>query len=112
MDFKGRGAERIKSDNLAAFILYDKDGKIVNQGMAKTMDISRTGAAIEFHTPLEEGLKIELTLGMGNEVVKISGTVKNTAVIDERNFHIGIEFDFLTEEDINRIGMLYPSIIK
>ena len=112
LEFKGRGTERVKSDNLIAFILFDSNGKMVNQGMAKAMDISRTGVALEFHDSLEQGLKIEMTMGMGDEVVKTKGVIKNVAVIDEHSYHIGVEFDFLTEEDLNRIGMIYPSVIK
>jgi len=112
LEFQGRGTERIKSDNLIAFILYDSKGEKVNQGMARAMDISRSGIALEFSAPLDLGLKIELSMGMGDEVAKAVGTVKNVAIIDERSYHIGIEFEFLTEDDLNQIGMIYPSILK
>jgi len=40
------------------------------------------------------------------------GTVQNQKKIAPDVYHIGIAFDFLTEEDLNKIGMVYPSILK
>ena len=61
---------------------------------------------------LEADAQIELTLGMGEEVVKANGIVKNTKKISDDEYQVGIEFKFLTEEDLSIIGMQYPSILK
>lgn len=112
MEFQGRGAERIKSDSLIAFIVKDDKGDQIFQGMARAMDISRSGVALESPMALEVGHKVEMDMGMGDEVVRVSGIIKNVVPSDDKNFHIGIEFDFLTEEDLNRIGMIYPAVLK
>lgn len=112
MDFEGRGAKRIESDNLVAYRLVDKDNNTISQGMVKAIDISKTGIAIQSKEFMEADTLIELSLGMGEEVVKASGIVKNIKKITDNEFHIGIEFKFLTEEDINIIAMQYPSILK
>ena len=112
MEFKGRGAPRVESDNLLAFKLFDQEKVEIGEGMVKALDISRTGVAIEAHYPMESGLRIELTIGMGDEVVHVSGRVQNSKKLAERIYQIGIEFDFLTEEDLNKIGMLYPEVLK
>ena len=112
MEFKGRGVERIKSDSLIAFVVKDETGNNVFQGMARAMDISHSGVALELQAELETGQKIEMDMGMGEEVVHVSGIIKNVAPIDKQNFHVGVEFDFLTEEDLNRIAMVYPAILK
>jgi len=112
LEFKGRVAPRVESDNLLAFRLFDPQGREVNEGTVKTLDISRTGIAIETPYPMENGYHIELTIGMGDEVVKAKGVVQNQKQIKEHVYHVGIEFDFLTEEDLNRIGMVYPEVLK
>ncbi len=95
-----------------AFRLFDDNDRVVNQGMVKTIDISRSGVAIQSQYEMPEGAKIELTIGMGTDVVKTCGLIKNLKKIDEDYYQIGIEFDFLTDEDLNKIGMIYPSILK
>ncbi|MEJ2054069.1 MAG: hypothetical protein P8X42_09135, partial [Calditrichaceae bacterium] len=61
MDFEGRGAKRIESDNLVAYRIIDKDNNTIGQGMVKTLDISKTGIAILSKEFMETGAQIELT---------------------------------------------------
>ncbi len=112
MEFKGRGAERVQTDNLLAFTVIAKEGQPIYQGMAKTLNISRSGIALEYNVPFEKGFRIELTIGMGAEVVKTTGTIMNVAELTPGIFQIGVQFDFLTEEDLNAIAMVYPSILQ
>lgn len=112
MDFEGRGAKRIESDNLVAYRLIDKDNNTISQGMVTTVDISKTGIAIQSKEFMEAEAQIELSLGMGEEVVKAIGVVKNIKKVSDDEYHVGIEFKFLTEEDLNIIAMQYPSILK
>ena len=112
MEFTGRGAPRVESDNLLAFRLFDKEGTNINEGTVLTLDISRTGIAIESPFLMEAGYKIELTLGMGDEIVKAMGTVQNSKKIEDNKYHVGIEFDFLTEDDLHKVGMIYPEVLK
>ena len=112
MDFEGRGASRIQSENLLAYRLFDEVNNVLNEGMVKTLDISRSGIAIQSQVPMEVGLKIEITIGMGNDTVKTIGRVQNQKKIDGHNYQIGIEFDFLSDDDLNKIGMRYPSILR
>jgi len=92
--------------------VINPDGKEINQGMPKTLNISRSGIALEYNMAFEKGYKIKLTIGMGDEVVKTSGTIMNTAELTPGVFQVGVQFDFLTEEDLNRIAMIYPSILQ
>ena len=112
MDFEGRGAKRIESDNLVAYRLVDKDDNTISQGMVTTVDISKTGIAIQSKEFMEADMQIELSLGIGEDVVKASGIVKNIKKISDDEYQVGIEFKFLTEEDLSIIAMQYPSILK
>jgi len=112
LKFEARGARRLESENLLAYRLFDKQGRVTDQGVAKTLDISKTGVSIESFHPMEIGSRIELAIGIGADVVKTMGTVKNSKPCDERRQQIGIEFDFLSEDDLMKIGMVYPEILK
>ena len=112
MDFVGRGTERVKSEDLISLILFDEKGNKIHEGMAKTINISRSGVALEYSIAMDLGSKVELTMGLGAEIVKVGGTIRNVNPIEDNKYQVGIEFDFLTEEDLNRIGMIYPDVIK
>lgn len=112
MDFSGRGAKRLETENLLAFQLFDDKKRVILQGVVKTIDISRTGISIESFEPMEENRKIELTIGIGENVVKARGTVKNCTPRTEKTYHIGIEFEYLSDDDLNKIAMVYPEILR
>ncbi len=112
MKFEARGAKRFESENLLSYQLFDENKQVISQGVAKTLDISKTGVSIETFYNMNVGDRIELTMGIGADVVKAMGTIKNNKPISERTFQIGIEFDFLSEEDLKKIGMVYPDIFK
>ncbi len=110
MDFEGRESKRIGSENFLSYKLYDADGRICNQGMVITIDISRSGIAIKSPVVMEAGQKIELALGVGNELVNASGVVRNNKQINDNEWHVGIEFDFLSDEDLDKLASIYPEI--
>ncbi len=112
MKFEGRGAKRLESENLLAYRLFDETLQVIGQGIVKTLDISRTGVSIKTFDTMKIGSRIELTIGIGEDVVKTMGTVKNSKSISEKEFQIGVEFDFLSEDDLIKIGMVYPDIFK
>lgn len=112
MDFEGRGAERIGSQNLLSFRLFDAEGRIFNEGMVKTLDISRTGVSIEAKEPFEPGLRIELSIGLGQDILKTIGIVRNHHKIHDEAFQIGIEFEYLSADDLNKLATIYPHILK
>jgi len=112
LDFVGRGTERVKSEDLISLILFDDNGNKMHEGMAKTINISRSGVALEYSVAMDPGSKVEMTMGLGAEVVKVGGTIRNVNPLEDDKYQVGIEFDFLTEEDLKRIGMIYPDVIK
>ncbi len=112
MKFEARGAKRFESENLLSFQIVDDRGRIENQGVAKTLDISKTGVSIETYFEPQVSRRIILTMGIGPDVVKATGTVKNCKPLDKKTYQVGIEFDFLSEEDLKKIGMVYPEIFR
>jgi hypothetical protein len=58
------------------------------------------------------GFKIELTIGVGDDVVKTTGIIRNSKELGDGNVQIGIEFESIPEEDIKKIAKVYPEILK
>jgi len=112
MEFESRESFRVGSDNFMSFRLYNAEDQVFSEGVATIVDISRTGIAIVTTTSIEAGLKIELTIGVGDEVVKTIGRVRNQKQHSEGEYQIGVEFDFLSEDDLDKLATVYPDISK
>ncbi len=111
-DFNGRGAKRLEAEKLLAYRLFDEKQRVISEGVVKTIDISRTGISIETFEPIAVDSKIELTIGLGQDVVKAMGTVRNRKPLTDKTYQVGIEFDFLSDEDLGKIAMVYPEILR
>jgi len=112
MEFESRESFRVGSDNFMSFRLFNAEDQVFYEGVATIVDISRTGIAIVTSQSAEAGLKIELTIGVADEVVKTMGRVRNQKQVSETEFQVGVEFDFLSEEDLDKLATVYPDISK
>ncbi|KAA3608426.1 MAG: PilZ domain-containing protein [Calditrichaeota bacterium] len=112
MEFESRESFRVDSENFISYRVFNADDQVFFEGMATTTDISRTGIAIITTDSVETGLKIELAIGVGNEVVKTIGKVRNQKKNSDNEFQVGIEFDFLSESDLDKLSTVYPDINK
>ena len=112
MEFESRESFRVGSENFMSFRLFNADDQVFFEGVATIVDISRTGIAINTSTEVEAGLKIELTIGVADEVVKSFGRVRNCKKHSDSEFQVGVEFDFLSEDDLDKLSTVYPDIAK
>jgi hypothetical protein len=79
--------------------------------MAKTKDISRTGVAVENRTTMKVGAKIDMTMALTEDLVKLSGVVRNVDKADDL-FNIGIEFSEVSDAEFAKISKEFPEILK
>lgn len=110
MEFESRESYRVDSENFISYQVFNADDQVFFQGMATTTDISKTGIAIIVSEPIETGLKVVLTIGVGNDIVKATGKARNQNQISEKKYQIGIEFDFLSESDLDILSTVFPEI--
>jgi hypothetical protein len=111
MSAQDRKSTRLESDQFISYRLYDSENRVCDEGMAKTKDISRTGVAVENRTPMEVGSKIDLTLALTEEVVKISGVVRNSERYGDI-FNIGIEFLEISDDEWSKMTKEFPELLK
>lgn len=112
MEFESRESFRVGSENFISYRLYNADDQVFFEGIATAIDISRTGIAVITATSVDTGIMIELAIGVGNELVKAFGKVKNQKKLSENKFQVGIEFEFLSENDLDKLSTVYPDIDK
>ena len=107
-----RASARLDAENLLAYNLYDIEGRPFDGGMVKTLDISKAGISILSKSEMTPGFKIELTIGVGDDIVKTTGIIRNNKELNDGNVQIGIQFENIPEEDIKKIAKVYPEISK
>lgn len=112
MDFQGRESRRIGSENFVSYRLFDADDRVFDAGMALTLDISRTGIGIRSDHDMETGLKIEVVVAVGDELVKTIGHIRNVKEMEGGHKHVGIEFDFLSDRELDKLAQVYPGITQ
>ena len=111
MSLQNRQSTRLNSDQFISYRLYDADGNICDEGMAKTRDISRSGCAVENRRKLELNAKIELTIALSEELLKTGAMVRNVKELENGVFLIGLEFTSLSTEEFEKLKSEFPDIV-
>lgn len=75
MKIERREHPRVTSLNLLAYVLMDGSKKAVQQGMGRTLDVSEGGILLETHNPIDAHHTVFLTIGLGEDLADIEGTV-------------------------------------
>ncbi len=86
---------RFDSINLS-YICLDKSENIVQQAMARTINISEGGFLIETHFKMEKDYKLIATIGLRDETADIKGKVVYVQPTSDGKYVAGIE---ITEND-------------
>ena len=110
MSSQDRKSTRLESDHFISYRLYDSEDRVCEEGMAKTVNISRSGVAVENRTEFDVGAKIELTIALTEDLVKTEGVVRNVDKKDEA-YQIGIEFVNISENEITQLAQEFPEIL-
>jgi hypothetical protein len=106
-----RKSVRIKSDQFISFKVYDDQGRIYNEGMALARNISKSGVQLENRTSFDVGSKIDLSIALTDELIKVRGNVRNVNEINDNSYQIGVEFEDLSEEEIEKLASEFPNIV-
>jgi hypothetical protein len=101
---------RIQSERFISYKLFDKKNKVCDEGMGVARDVSKTGVALENRRSMEVGMRIELSIALSEEIVQTDGTIRNVKILDENKFLIGIEFNKISNEEIEKLAKEFPSI--
>lgn len=112
MSNQDRKSPRLDSDQFISYRVYDSEDRVCDEGMAKTKDISQSGVAVENRTAIEVGARVELTIALTEDLVKIEGIVRNVDKAGEDQYNIGIEFAEISQEQLEHISKEFPEILE
>ena len=91
-DRERREASRKDSLNFLDYVVLDQDGRVVDQGMGRTRNVSEKGLLLQTHVPLEDYHTVLITLGLEDDVVELRGTVVHEEFCPDEGICSGIEF--------------------
>jgi hypothetical protein len=87
-----RRYQRINTVNLLSYVSLDENGKPLDQGMGKTLNISQGGLLLETKVPINAQYVLIMALDIRDELIKIRGQVVYCRETDPRTFHTGVRF--------------------
>ena len=111
MSEQKRRSVRIKSDQFISFKVYDEQDRVCDEGMALARNISKSGVLLENRNGFENGAKVDLAIALTDELINVHGQVKNVKAINDHIFQIGIEFEGLSEDEVEKLSSEFPDII-
>jgi c-di-GMP-binding flagellar brake protein YcgR len=82
---------RVESLNLS-YISIDDAGNVINQGMGRTLNVSKTGILLESNFCALPDQTISLTLAIEEDLLDVKGKVVRCKELDEDLYHMGVEF--------------------
>ncbi len=110
MASKFRRDERITSKNLVSYQLYDASGEIIDEGMAVTLNISRSGALIKTKNAFAVNAHLGLIVAVENDIVEVEGTIRHCEE-EDGEYKSGIKFAAITDEEIKKLATHFPEIL-
>ena len=103
---------RVKAQHFVSYHRYDAQGNVVYEGMALSLDLSREGILIQERQEIPVQTRVKIILAVGDDVVPLLGTVKHVEKVSEDLYRMGIHFDQITEEQVQKIAQYHPDILK
>lgn len=97
-EFERRRAERRYSLNFLEFAVIGENGEILFREMGKTLNVSSTGIKLETPALLEAGQIVQVTLGLKDDMIDLTGKVAHTTVFGPEMFSAGIQFTRMDDE--------------
>lgn len=93
-----RKHRRFDSGNLLSYVCLDKNDKVIQQGMGKTIDVSEGGILLETHVSINPDYTILLSIGFENDMADIRGNVIYSRKRGDGMIESGIKFKDITDE--------------
>jgi hypothetical protein len=96
-----RKHSRVDSIFLLTYVHLDDEDKEIMQGMGRTLNVSESGIMLETHISFNENARMDVIVGLQEEMVTIRGKVIFSHPADSGRYRSGIEF----------VDIDYPSLL-
>ncbi len=99
-----RRYSRIKLVKTISYIQKEQEPQKSNVSMARTIDISPAGLALEVYQPINPDSILEIEIAVNEKIFKIEGKVVYLRNLQNGNFSVGIMFKKLERELIKQLS--------
>jgi hypothetical protein len=97
-EFERRCAERRYSLNFLEFAVVGENGEVLFREMGRTLNVSSTGIKLETPALIEAGQHVQVTLGLKDDMIDLTGKVAHIEVVGPEMFSAGVHFTRLDDE--------------
>jgi hypothetical protein len=104
-----RKHRRVSSLNLS-YICLDEEGKVVKQGMCRTLNVSESGLLLETHFPITAEHTVILSLGLEDDLVELKGRPVHVNSRQQGVYEVGIEFVDPPEKALETVQKFIKSL--
>jgi hypothetical protein len=96
-----RKSPRIGSLNLS-YICFDREGKVFQQAMGRTLNISEGGFSLETHFPLDHEYTVSASIGLKDDIIEVKGAVAHCRNLGPGKYLAGIQITDIKSGDRER----------
>ncbi len=107
-----RRSTRVPAEHFVSYDLLDEKGNVSESGMMLSLNLSREGILVENRTAFPTGANVKVNLAVGDEVVTVMGSVRHVEQLEEHRYRMGIHFEDIDEERIQKIAEFHPQILQ
>lgn len=90
---------RFPSLNLVSFTSFNQKGNLDTHSYSKTLNLSEGGMLLEMRKPPDLDSLINLSLGIGENIIQVQGKIVRREKVDGSKFAVGVSFLNINEHD-------------
>ncbi len=92
MGTERRKHPRFESLNLLSYVCLDGNNRAVDQGMGRTLNVSKGGILLETYNPVDSEHTMVLTIGLKDNMVDIKGKIIHFGTDEDGKVKSGTQF--------------------
>jgi len=92
MGIERRKHPRFESFNLLSYVCLDENNRALDQGMGRTLNVSKGGILLETYNPIDPEHTMVLTIGLKDNMVDIKGKMIHSGTDEDGKVKSGIQF--------------------
>ena len=99
-EIERRKHTRFESLNLLSYICLDENNRALDQGMGRTLNVSKGGILLETPNSVDPEHTMVLAIGLKDDMVDIKGKIIHSRTDEEGKVKTGIQFIEMDQETL------------
>ncbi|MCD4716884.1 MAG: PilZ domain-containing protein [Desulfobacterales bacterium] len=91
---------RVESLNLLSYVCLDENNRALDQGMGRTLNVSKGGILLEIYNPVDPAHTMVLAIGLKDNMVDIKGKVVHSRTDEDGKIKSGVQFIEMDKETL------------